>query len=199
TERERRAAARALGERVERGLERRQGVDDQLVRRLLAKALVGDELLDGVGFDRRDRLVDQRFGLVAVALSLGHGEADAVVVDQEGVRTDADRTGVAFDDVPDRGEVHARADRGEDDPIGDDRRREEEGGLVCDDRVGGIAYIGRALHGGEEILAEGDTRPLIGLDRCGGDRRLRVDDRGGFVFRRQGRGGAGRGTGGAAG
>src|SRR5439155_679435 len=67
TERERRAAARALGERVERGLERRQGVDDQLVRRLLAKALVGDELLDGIGFDRRDRLVDQRFGLVAAA------------------------------------------------------------------------------------------------------------------------------------
>ena len=56
----------------------------------MTKALVGDELLDGVGFDRRDRLVDQRFGLVAVALGLGHGEADAVVVDQERVRPDAD-------------------------------------------------------------------------------------------------------------
>src|SRR5439155_26717843 len=65
----------------------------------------------------------------------------------------------------------------------------EERGLVRDDRVRRVAHVRRALHRGEEVLAEGDARAFICRYRRRDDGALRVDDGDGFVLRRAGGGG----------
>ena len=82
-ERERGITARAARQSVERGLERRERIDDELVRCDRAEALVRGELLRGVSVDRRDGLVDQRLGLLAVPLRFGDRETDPVVVHEK--------------------------------------------------------------------------------------------------------------------
>ena len=100
------------------------------------------------------------------------------------MRALAHGAGVALDDVPDRGEVHACAhDRQDRSARVLDRRGEEERGLVRDHRIRRIAHVRRPFECGEEVLTERDARPLIGLHGGGDDRSLRVDDRDGLVFR----------------
>src|SRR5947208_1848668 len=198
TEGERRVAARTARQRVERGLERGQRVDHELVRRDRPETLVCRELLRGVGVDGRDRLVDEGLGLIAVTLGLRDREADPVVIDEERVRADADRACVTLDDVPDRREVHACSHDGHDDAVRGDGRREEERGLVRDDGVRRVAHVRRALHRGEEVLPEGDARAFIRRYRRRDDGAFRVDDGDGFVLGRAGGGGRKRGARGPA-
>ena len=106
------------------------------------------------------------------------------------MRAGADGARVALDDVPDRGEVHAGPHDGEDLPRPILHRcREEERGLVRNDRVRGVADVGSAGEGRDEVLAELHARPLVGQDRRRGDGPVRVDHRDRFVLRRPGRGG----------
>ena len=197
-ERERGITTRAARQSVESGLERRERIDDELVRCDRAEPLVRGELLRRVRVDRRDRLVDERLGLRAIALGFRDRETDPVVIDKEGVRADADGAGVALDDVPDGGEVHARANDRDDDIVRRDRGREEERGFVGDNRIRGVAHVGRALHRGEEVLAEGDARALVGRHGGGDDGALGVHDGDGFVLGRSGGGRAERCPRGAA-
>ena len=121
-----------------------------------------------------------------MTLRLGDREPDAVVVDEEAVRAFADRTEVAFDDVPDRGHVHAGADDREDLVAVLHRRREEEGGLVRDHRVARVTDVRRSLERRREVLAELHAGALVGEDRGRRDIAVGVDDRDRFVFRRAG-------------
>ena len=105
------------------------------------------------------------------------------------MRALADRSRVAFDDVPDRREVHARPHDREDDPVRGDGRREEEGGTVRDHRIGRIAHVRGALQRAEEVLAEGDARAFVGRHGGGDDLSLRIDHGDRLVLGRAGRGG----------
>src|SRR5438034_1071888 len=78
------------------------------------------------------------------------------------VRAGADRAGIALDQVPDRGQVDARPDNGQNTARRVlDRRGEEERGLLRDHRVGGVADVRLACGGIEEVLAELHARALI--------------------------------------
>src|SRR5438034_1713901 len=98
------------------------------------------------------------------------------------MRAHADRAGVALDDVPDGGEVYARANDGDDYVIRSDRGREEERGLVGDHRVRRVAHVRRALHRGEEVLAERDARAFIGWDGGRDDGSFGANHGDGFVL-----------------
>src|SRR5207245_1007959 len=142
------------------------------------ETFVGREPGGRLAVDRRDRLVDQRFGLVAIALCFGDGEADAVVVHEEGPRIRSDRSLIAFDELPDLTEVDAAADDTDEDPVRRlDRRREEQGRLVGDNGVTRVADVDETGPRVLEVIAEPDVSTLIGLNVGVPERHVEGTDR----------------------